>query len=95
MVGALAFTGASLLILLAWGAVERGFADNRVHRAEIEAREMRLHQKLTNNEAVLESQRRIYMERFRMLEALIRQKDKEIKALRTRTLRVEQGLTGG
>jgi hypothetical protein len=35
------------------------------------------------------------MERFRRLEARIRQEDEEINALRTRALRVEQGPIGG
>ena len=81
--------GASLLIFLAWGAVGRGFAADRVRRAEIEVREVRLYQRLANGEAVLESQRQIYMERFRRLEARLRQKDEEINVLRIRTLRVE------
>lgn len=88
-------TGASLLILLAWGAVGRSSAADRVRRAEIEAREAHLYQRLANAEAVLESQRQIYMERFRRLEVRIRQKDEEINALRTRALRVEQGPIGG
>ncbi len=91
----LAITGASLLILLAWGAVGRSSAADRVRRAEIEAREAHLYQRLANAEAVLESQRQIYMERFRRLEVRIRQKDEEINALRTRALRVEQGPIGG
>jgi hypothetical protein len=86
MAWTLAFAAASLLILLAWGAVGRSFADDRVRRAETEAREVHLYQRLANGEAVLESQRQIYMERFRRLEARIRQKDDEINALRTRTL---------
>jgi hypothetical protein len=80
----LAFTGASLLILLAWGAVGGSFAADRVRRAEIEAREGHLYQRLANGEAILESQRKIYMERFRRLEARIRQKEEEINVLRIR-----------
>jgi hypothetical protein len=68
MAWALAFTGPSLLILLAWGLVGWSSATGRV-RAEIEARDVHLYERLVNGEAVLESQRRIYMERFRRLEA--------------------------
>jgi uncharacterized protein HemX len=90
----LALTAASLLILLAWGAGGRSFAADRVRRAEIEAREVHLYQRLANGEAVLESQRQIYMERFQRLEARIRQKDQEIHALRTRALTMEHGSNG-
>lgn len=86
----LAFTGVSLLILLAWGAVGRSAAAGHVRRTEIEARELHLHQRLANGEAILESQRQIYMDRFRKLELLIHQKDEEINGLRARALRAEQ-----
>jgi hypothetical protein len=55
---------------------------------------VQLLQRIANGEAVLESQRLIYMERFRRLEARIRQKDEEIDALRIRAVRVEEGLIG-
>jgi uncharacterized protein YlxW (UPF0749 family) len=79
----LAFTGASLLVLLAWAAVGRSSAGDSVRRAEIEAREVHLYQRLANGEAILESQRQIYIERLRRLEALIFQKDEEINSLRS------------
>lgn len=84
MVWTLAFAGASLLVLLAWGAVGGSSAADRVRRAEIEARELHLYQRLANGEALLESQRQIYIERLRRLEALIFQKDEEISSLRDR-----------
>jgi hypothetical protein len=90
----LAFTGAGLLILFVWAAVGRSFAADRVRRAEIETREVHLRQRIANGEAVLESQRLIYLERFRRLEVRIRQKDEEIDALRTRAVRVEEGTIG-
>jgi hypothetical protein len=62
MAWTLAFARASLLILLAWG-VGRSFAADRVRRAEIEAREVYLYQRLANGEAVPESQRQIYSDR--------------------------------
>jgi hypothetical protein len=79
----LPFVAAVLLVLLLWG-IGRSFAADRVRRAEVEAREVHLYQQLANREGVLESQRRIYIERFRKLEALIRQKDQEIATLRMR-----------
>lgn len=85
----LVFTGVSLLILLGWGALGRSVAAGHVRRTEIETRELHLYQRLANGEAILESQRQVYMERFRKLEALIRQKDEEINTLRTRALSVE------
>ena len=86
----LAFTGASLLILLAWGVVGGNSAADRVRRSEIEAREAHLYQRLANGEAVLESQRQIYIERLRRLEVLIFQKDEEINSLRNRAPRAER-----
>ncbi len=90
----LAFAGASLLVVFVLGAVGRSFAADRVRRAEIETREAHLSRRVANAEAVLESQRRIYMERFQRLEAQIRQKDEQIDALRTRAVRVERGPIG-
>lgn len=90
----LAFTGASLLIVSVWGAVGRSFAADRFRRAEIETREAHLYRRVANAEAVLESQRRIYLERFQRLEAQIREKDEEIDALRTGAVRVERGPIG-
>jgi hypothetical protein len=90
----LAFTGASLLSVFVWVAVGRSFAADRVRWAEIETREAHLYRRVANAEAILESQRRIYMERFQRLEARIRQKDEEIDALRTGAVRVEPGPIG-
>jgi hypothetical protein len=94
LIWVLAVTGAGLLILLAWGAVGRSAAADRMRRGEIAAREAYLYQRLADGEAILESQRRIYMARVQRLEARIRQKDDEINALRTRTLRAEEGSIG-
>lgn len=88
---ALGFMVASLLILFVWGAVGRGFAGDRLRRAEIETREAGLYRQLADKDAILESQRRIYMERFRRLEAQIREKDQEIVALRVRLAIIPSG----
>jgi hypothetical protein len=80
----LPFVAAVVLVLLIWG-IGRSWATNSVHRAEVEAREVHLYQQLSNRDGVLESQRRIYIERIRKLEAQIRQKEQEISALRTRS----------
>jgi hypothetical protein len=76
-------TLASLLVLLLWGAVERSAAAERLRRAASDAREVHLSRQIADRTAVLESQRRIYVERFRKLEVQIRQKDQEIARLRT------------
>lgn len=81
----LAIMVASPLILFVGGAGGRGVAVDHLRRTqEIEAREEHLYQQLAERDAVLETQRRIYMERFRSLEAQIQQKDQEIAALRAR-----------
>lgn len=82
---AVVFMVASLLILFVSGAGGRGFAADRLRRAqEIETQVAHLYRQLAAKDAVLESQRRIYMERFRRLEAHIRQKEQEIATLRAR-----------
>lgn len=74
-----------LVLLLAEGVRARGFATERHRRVqEIEAREADLYRQLTNQAGVLESQRQIYMQRFRGFEALVRQKDGDIVVLRAR-----------
>jgi hypothetical protein len=74
----------SLLAFLVWATVGRSVAADRVRRAEVEAREGHLYRQLSDRDAVLESQRRIYIERIRKLEAQLRDKDREISALRIR-----------
>ncbi len=86
---------ASLLVLFIEGARARSFAADRHRRAqEIEARELDLYRQLKNSDAVLESQRRIYIERFRKLEAQIQQKDQQIFALRARLVTITSSLGG-
>ncbi len=79
----LPFVAAVGLVLLMWG-IGRSWATNRVHRAEVEAREVHLYQQLSNRDGVLESQRRLYIERIRKLEAQIRQQNQDLAALRMR-----------
>jgi hypothetical protein len=72
-------------LLLAESARAREFAHEGHRRAqESEAREAALTRQLTNQAGVLESQRQIYMRRFRGFEALVRQKDRDILRLRAR-----------
>jgi hypothetical protein len=86
--------GLLLLLLLAWSAVARGAAADRLHRAESDRRDAHLSRQIANRNAVLESQRLICMARFRRLEAQIQQRDGEI-ALRTfRALRDARPATG-
>lgn len=56
--------------------------NRRAH--EIAAREPGLYRQLADRDALLESQRRIYMERFRRLEAQIRDREHDVAALRAR-----------
>ena len=72
-------------LLLVEGVRARGSATERHRRVqEIEGRQADLYRQLTNQAGVLESQRQIYMERFRGFEALVRQKDGDIFLLRAR-----------
>lgn len=62
----------------AWGFT----ADRHRQAQEIVARESYLHRQLASRDAVLESQRRIYTERVRRLEAQLRQREQDIAVLR-------------
>ena len=75
---------ATLGVLFVQGArAAWGFAADRHRRAqESVARESHLYQQLANRDAVLESQRRVYMERFRGLEAQLRQREQDVAVLR-------------
>ena len=86
--GALVVVG--LLVVLGWWTVERSVAADGVRRAETQAREEHLSRQLSNRDAILESQRRIYLERIRRLEAALSGKDQELSALRTRAVRSTQ-----
>ena len=80
--------GACLLLVLGWVSVERSVVADRTRRAEVEAREGHLYRLLSNRDAILDSQRRIYLERIRRLETQLWGKDQEISALRGRTVPV-------
>jgi hypothetical protein len=88
------FVVASLLVFLVWGVVQRSVAADRVRRAEVEAREGHLYRQLSNRDAILESQRRIYLERIRRLEAELREKDQPMSVSRTRAAQPMQGPAG-
>lgn len=76
---------ATIGVLFVQGARAWGFTADRHRRAqEIVARESYLYRQLANQHAVLESQRRIYMERFRRLESLLRQREDDAAVLRER-----------
>ena len=75
----------TVFMLLIQGARAWGSAADRNRRAhEIAAREPSLYRQLADRDAILESQRRIYMERFRKLEALVREREQDVAALRAR-----------
>jgi len=59
-------------------------ADGHRRAQESVARESYLYQQLANRDAVLESQRRIYMERFRRLEAQLRGREQDLAVLSER-----------
>jgi hypothetical protein len=74
---------ATVGVLFVEGARAWGFAADRQRRAqESVARESYLYRELANRDAVLESQRRIYMERFRGLEAQLREREQDVVVLR-------------
>lgn len=59
-------------------------ADGHRRAQESEARQSYLYRQLADRDAVLESQRQIYMERFRRLEAQVREREQDVFALRAR-----------
>lgn len=76
---------ATVCMLLIQGARAWGSAADQNRRAhEIAAREPDLYRQLAGRDAILESQRRIYMERFRKLEAQVRDRERDVAALRAR-----------
>jgi flagellar motility protein MotE (MotC chaperone) len=83
-------------VLVVQSARAWGFTTDRHRLAqEMVARETYFSRQLANQKAVLESQRRIYMERFRRLEAQLQQRDDDVAVLRERlstmqSLRSEQ-----
>jgi hypothetical protein len=88
-------------VLFVQGTRAWAFTADRHRRAqEIVARESYLYRQLANQDAVLESQRRVYMERFRRLESLLRQREDDVALLRTMIARRVEGqssspFTGG
>jgi hypothetical protein len=64
----------------AWSVAAQG------HRRlqESEVRQSYLYRQLADRDAVFESQRRIYMARFRSLEAQVREREQDLAALRAR-----------
>jgi hypothetical protein len=72
----LAFVGGAR----AWSVAAQG------HRRlqESEVRQSYLYRQLADRDAVFESQRRIYMERFRSLEAKVREREQDVAALLAR-----------
>jgi hypothetical protein len=78
---AVVVTVATVGVLFAQGARA---ADRHRRAQEIVARESSLYRQLANQNAVLESQRRIYVERFRRLESLLRQREDDVAVLRER-----------
>jgi len=76
---------ATICVLLIQGARAWGSAADRNRRAhEIAAREPDLYRQLADKDGVLESQRRMYMERVRKLEAQVRDREQDLLALRAR-----------
>jgi hypothetical protein len=61
-------------------------ADGHRRAQESGAYQSNLYQQLADKDAVLESQRRIYMERFRRLEAQVREREQDVAILRARLM---------
>jgi len=79
------------LILLGGARAWSVAADNHRRAQESEVRQSHLYRQLADKDAVFESQRRIYMERFRRLEAQVRERERDIAVLRARL--VDRGVT--
>ena len=77
---------ATVGVLLVQGARA---ADGQRRAQESVARESYLYQQLANRDAVLESQRRIYMERFRGLEAQLRGREQDVAVLSERLVTMQ------
>lgn len=75
---------ALLLTLTFLGGARAWTSDGHRRAQESEARQSFLHQQLANKDAVLESQRRIYIERVKRLEAQVREREQEVAELRAR-----------
>ena len=73
---------ASLGIIFVQGAW--AWTTDRWRTQATAARESSLYAQLANRDGVLESQRRIYMERFRRLEEQLRERDQDVAVLRSR-----------
>jgi hypothetical protein len=70
--------------------VQGARAAERQRRAqESVARESYLYEQLANRDAILESQRQIYMERFRGLEAKVREREQDVAVLRERLVMMQ------
>jgi hypothetical protein len=74
----------TVALTLLGGARAWSVAANSRRAQESEARQSHLYRQLADKDAVLESQRRIYMERFRRLEALVREREQDLTVLRAR-----------
>lgn len=76
---------ATVCLLLIQGARAWGSAADRDRRAhEIAAREIDLYRQIAERDAILDSQRRLYMERIRGLEAQLRDREQDVADLRAR-----------
>lgn len=80
---------ATVGVLFVQGGRAWGSADRHRRAQEIVAREPYLYRQLANRDAVLESQRRIYTERFRRLEAQLRQREQDVAVLRERLITMQ------
>ena len=69
-------------VTLLGGARAWSVAQRRAHASE--AHQSYLHRQLADRDAIFESQRQIYMERFRRLEAEVREREQDLAALRAR-----------
>ena len=79
------FIAASLLIILAHDLRDAGFATDRLKRIhELEARDAQFYEQLAQKDAQRESQRNIFIDRIRRVEAQLRGHSQELAVLRAR-----------
>jgi hypothetical protein len=72
------------LMLIGGGHAWSAWAQDQRRLQESEVRQSHLHRQIIDRDAVFESQRRIYMERFRRLEGQVRDREQDVVVLRAR-----------
>jgi hypothetical protein len=86
--------GLAFVVTLTLVGSARAWSVTQRRAQESEAHQSYLHRQLADRDAVFESQRQIYMERFRRLEAQVREREQDVAALRARLVDQARALPG-